>query len=669
MANTVNTSLSGLTISGLASGIDTSTIIEGLTKLNQQRIDAITSRKDVVSLKLATFGGLQAKLLDLQGQITRLARSANGAFDSRTATSSDETVLKAAAGAAAQPGTYTLQVNSLARAQQLVSSGVADPTTAIKQGTVQIQVGGGTATTITIDSTNNTLQGLANAINASGTDVRATVINDGSATPYKLLLTANKTGTANTISITNNLSTGTGEVPNLTQTVAQTAADASITVGSGVGALTITSASTQVDNLIAGVSINLLKAAPGQPITLTVAADTTNARKAITDFVDSFNGIVDFIRQRTTYDTKTGEAGVLLGNIDAQILDSDLADALVRSVAGVNTKANRLNAIGISFDDAGKLTVNAAKLDQALSGQVAGVSISDIKNLFALSGSSTNAGVSFLLGGDKTRASGATPYSAVVTQAASAAQITGSTALAGTTVIDSLNKTFTVAVNGITSSTLTLDEGSYTPEQLAAAVQAKINGDSTLAGQQVSVTLDAGKLNIRSTVVGAASRVAFLSGSAIATGGPLGLDGAAAAQGTDVAGHFLVNGVIESATGFGQILSGASGNANTDGLQVRVTLTTPGTADLAVTQGVASRLSGVLNRYLDPATGRLKSVNDAFQKQVESFARTITKQNEMIEAKKQQLALKFAAMESTISRIKALSDQLSAQFAPATTSK
>ena len=79
---------------------------------------------------------------------------------------------------------------------------------------MQFQIGDGAATTITVDSSNDTLQGLAGAINDANTGLTATVVNDGTSTqPYRLLLTAKNTGTANAVTITNNLAATGGGAP------------------------------------------------------------------------------------------------------------------------------------------------------------------------------------------------------------------------------------------------------------------------------------------------------------------------------------------------------------------------------------------------------------------------------------------------------------------------
>jgi flagellar hook-associated protein 2 len=276
--------------------------------------------------------------------------------------------------------------------------------------------------------------------------------------------------------------------------------------------------------------------------------------------------------------------------------------------------------------------------------------------------------VSFLLGGPKTLPSTGTPYQVSVTQAASAAVTEGTAALATSIAIDNTNNTFTIKLNGTTSSVLTLNAGTYTQDQLAALVQSKINADDQLRGQQVLVDVDAGHLRIRSRQVGAGSQIAFAGGTALGAGGPLGFDGTETASGLNVAGNFVVNGQTETASGAGQVLSGTAGNVHTDGLQVNVTLTadqvgTGAVADLTVSDGLASRLNRVLNAYLDPANGRFKSIDAGYQNDVKVIDQTISRQNDMLSAKKDKLIQQFAAMEATISRLKATGDQMTAQLA------
>ena len=657
MASVSGVSSSGLNFTGLATGIDTAKLVEGLTKLNQRRIDALTAQKSAITTKQTAFATLQGKLFDLQFKTNALARSAGSAFDGRKATTSDATAVTAVAGTAAVPGNYTLTVTALAQAAQVASDGFSDPNAAIKEGTLTLQVGSGAATTVTIDGRNSTLQGLADAVNAAGGDARASVVNDGSATPYRLLLTSNKTGAANGITVTNNLTAGSGAAINPTSKTVQAATDAQVTIGSGAGALTVSSATNQINKLIPGVSLNLLRADPAKPVTLTVANDTDSTVKAVQEFVDTYNGIRDLLAQQTRYDPASKDAGVLLGNRDAAALGDGLTAALSATVPGLNPAANRLSAVGIAFTDKGKLTFDSAKLTATLNGQ-GGATPADVKKLFAVSGSSDDPGVEFVIGGNKTKPTGGTPYQVQVTTPASRAVVIASGPPSSSVIITPANNALQIRINGLLASGVTIPAGTYTPDGIVAVLQQRINAAPDLQGNLVSVGLEGGgKIQITSQLYGGASQVAVTGGTAL---GALGFTGTESATGTNVAGRFVANGATETATGAGQVLTGAAGNANTDGLQVRSTLPAPGSAGVRVTQGLAGRVSAVLTKYLDSGTGRLKAIDDGFRQQAADIDKTITRQNDTLSTKTADLQVKFAAMESAVNKLKGLQSQLSA---------
>lgn len=657
---------SGINFSGLGSGIDTETLIEGLTRLNARRIEALQQQKDTIVRRKSVFAELEAKLIDLQGKVGRLARSAGGPLDGMKATSSDGDALAVAAGAAATAGTYTVRVNSLAQAHQIASQGFTDPGTNIKQGTLSLQVGTGPVTTITINSSNNTLQGLADAINAANGEVRATVVRDGTSTPYRLLLTATKAGAANSITVTNNLTIGSGESINPAHTVVQAATDAELQIGTGGGAIVVTSPKNRIEQAIPGLSFELKRADPTKTLTVNVEPDQSAMISAVQDFVDAYNGIVNWVNERNRFNTATQKGGDLLGNVEVNSLLRDMSLALGVSVAGVNPSANRLSSVGLRFDDQGRLSLDRSRLEDVLAGRVAGVSAADVKRLFALTGSSDNPAIRFLTGSSKTKPTGATPYQVDITMAATRASLTAGSDLAVTTVIDATNNTFKVKIDGRESNDLILPSGSYTRSALAAAVQSAINADPALSGASVIVDLDGNRLRITSRAYGSSSQVRVLSGSAV-TSGVLGFAGGELATGTNVAGNFIVNGNSEPATGFGQVLAGNTGNANTEGLQVQVSLLPSQVvagpeAQLTVTQGLAVSLSDVLSRYLDPVNGRLKSVSQRFDGQVDVVNKAIDAQNDLLEKKKEALVRQFLAMESTVNRLKTLGQQLAIQF-------
>lgn len=753
-----------LMVGGLATGLDTERLIQGLLSIQQRQVDLLQRKQNKLVQEQTAFKGIEARLLSLQGQLSQLGRSQNNAFDARQVTSSNKDLLTAAASGSAVPGTYTLRVNSLARAHQVAAQGFDDANSTITQGNIQIGIGGAT-TTITVDGTNNTLRGLANSINAANIGVTATIVSDGRSQPYRLVLTSNKTGTANGITLTNNLGADTGDArrpdfastfvgaavkdPGFTGTstptsnagaggytgstnntytftvvnggtvgtdngiqiaytdatgtnagtitlnsgdadafkdvaqgiqvklaagtvvagqkfkidafvpTVQVAADASVTLGSGAGAVTVTSATNQIDNLISGVTLNLAGADSTRDLTLTVANDTEKTKKAILDFVDTYNEVMAFIDEQVKF--KDGRAGTLLGNRSVTAVQDQVRGVAVEAIAGLGSAMNRLGALGITTNDKGHLEVNAARLDDALAGRVPGATPDDVRRLFALAGKSTHTGIQFVTGSTKTRAA---TVQVDITQAATQGTMTATNALAGTTVIDGTNNTFTIKVDGLTSSTITLAPGTYSQLGLAQALQAQVNGNSQLAGRQVSVGVTGGKLTVTSNSYGTASEVAVIGGTALTA---LGFAGAENGKGVDVVGSFIVDGKVEAAVGTGQFLAGASTNANTADLQVRVTLGQGQVVDgvestLTVTRGVASKLDAVLGGMLDPVNGRLKAIGDSFQTNIDNMKQAVQRQNAKFERQREALVRQFIALETAVSKLKTTGDFLAGQL-------
>jgi flagellar hook-associated protein 2 len=192
----------GLSFSGLASGLDTSSIIQTLQQLGQQQVTNLQNQISAITTQETSFKGLDADLLDVQSQAEALSQSTNGVFNATTATVSDPTQVSAATSGSAVPGVYQFTVNNLARAQELASQGFSATTDTVALGTYTIQVGNGATQTLTVGSTNNTIQQFVNAINSDGGDVTASIVNNGgSSDPYQILLSSNNPGAANTINV------------------------------------------------------------------------------------------------------------------------------------------------------------------------------------------------------------------------------------------------------------------------------------------------------------------------------------------------------------------------------------------------------------------------------------------------------------------------------------
>lgn len=658
----VGLNTSGISFQGLISGLNTDQIVQALLAPEQQEITNLQNQQAAITQLESTYNTLQSYLQALQTTVDGLATTTNSIFDGRTATSSNTNVVTASAASGAPDGVYNFTVNSVAQAQQDDSQGFASANSAITQGTFQFQVGTGAVQTITIDSSNATLQGLADAINGANAGVTASIVNDGNSSQGDvLLLTANNSGTANAITITNNLgASGGGAVQPQFSTVTP-AADASISLGSGSGALTITSSTNQIQNVFNGVTLNLVSAAPTQTVSVTVANNTQATGTAVDNFVTAYNTLIGYINQNDSYNAQTKQAGILLGDFPSQSILSNLGGVASGVVNGVNSLADNLAQVGITLNADGTLAVNNTTLNSALQGQLTGVSANDVRQLFVTAGQSTNPAVQFSYAPGTLKASGV-PIGVQITQAATQGTATATNALAASTTITAgSNDTFSVTVDGTSSGTLTLAAGTYTPTQLAQQVQSVINASSALHGATVTAGVNgSGDLVLTSATYGSTSQVFIGSGDALSS---LGYTGTEGARGQDVAGYFVVNGVQEAATGTGQILTSNSGNAETGGLVVVSSLTPAQItgspeATLTVTQGVAAQLNNVLNQMLDPVSGLLTTANQSLQSQASSLATTIQQQQQNMQQEQSTLLQEFVNMESTLASLQTAGNAL-----------
>jgi len=658
--------MGSVNIGGLVSGIDTDTIIDGLMQIQQKQLDLYNSRKTTAETKKTAYQSLQTQLLSLRTTATTLSSPTNNPFDSRVVTVSDSSAVVATAASKSQTGTYQIKVNTLASAHTVGSQSFSNPDSAITHGTFKIHSGSQAEAEITVDSSNDTLSGLADSINFANVGVSASIVQDGN-NSYRLLLTASKTGEINSISVSNDLAASDGNAIQPTfdfDNPVQAAQDASVTLGSGGGALTVTNSSNTVTNLITGVTLNLLTADPGKTLSISVGVDTEKADKAVNDYVTAYNAFLDFVDEITKYDADSDTGAALQGEYSALSVRNQVQQAVQGIIPNVSALANRLSAIGVTTSDSGRLTVNDAQLQEIISGSKSGVGSADLRKLFSLDGTTSTGGISFVYAGAKTNDS-TTPYQVNVTQAAERAGVSGATALADSTTIDETNNLLKVNLDGV-EATVTLSSGTYTRDELANAVETAINNNSAFSARSVSIGVNSSqKLTVTSDSYGDSSRVTFYDSPAVSA---LGFNGGESDVGVDVAGEFIVNGKVEKATGAGRVLTGAEGNTNTDGLQVRVTLSTSQISSgvegtVTVSRGIASRMNAAIDRMLNSQTGMLVQIDNRMNEQIESIQKQIDQTQAIFDQQKDSLTSRFTAMETALQKLQSTSSLLGSQLA------
>ncbi len=391
--------MASITSAGIGSGLDVESIVTKLVSLEKQPITDLQSRTDTIKTQISEYGKIKSAFSAMRDAAAKLANPSTWA--ALTATSSDTTMATVIAGAGSGAGSYALSVANLASPQSLSSKAFATGA-AVGSGSMTIELGqwsadnstftgknGSSPVSISISAT-DTLSSIRDKINGSGAGVLASVVTD--ANGQRLVIRSKDTGEANGFRITtadddgngsdaNGLSAlaydPTSSVTSMTQNTA--ARNANLTING----LAISSASNNIEGAVDGLTINLLKGGttdaqgnvtPAQS-TITVGQDKDSVKKAINDFVTSYNSLMTLMRNDTKYDDANKTAGALQGDSTAVGLQSQLRN-ITASGSTLGGQFGRLSDLGLDIGSDGTIKVNDTKLTSALG------SMGDLKNLF-----------------------------------------------------------------------------------------------------------------------------------------------------------------------------------------------------------------------------------------------------------------------------------------------
>jgi flagellar hook-associated protein 2 len=657
---------------GIGSGLDTAGIVTKLMAVEATPLNQLTKSQDSYQTKITAYGQVQSSLSQFQSSVLSLSNI--NTLKTVNATSSDTSILSATTSVGAVAGNYAITVNQLAQSQQLVSNGQSSSTAAIGSGssTVTFDFGtiSGTKTnskydtgttftsngiaskSITIDSSNNTLSGIRDAINAASMGVTASIINDGSTSPYRLLLTNNQTGVANSmrISVSGDASVSSllSEDPanptgqNFQETTA--AQNANLTI-SGVA---VTKASNVITDAISGVTMTLNKTNVGSTVNLNLTNNSSGLGTSITNLVSSYNSLNTSLKSLTSYDLTTRKGADLYGETTITAIQRQIKNVVLSALPAGSNSYTVLNNIGITFQKDGSLAVDNTKLNNAISSNYSAVA-----NLFAANATASDSLVQFTSSTSDT-APGSYPVN-VSTMPTQGKLIAG--AAPSSLTIGAGNNSLAITLNG-TASTIQLTNATYAnASDLAASVQAQINGTSafTNLGASISVNADGtGKLNFVSNRYGGASSVT-LSGSASSTL----LGGTSGTSSTGVDMVATLNGA--SALTSGQFILGPL-NTPQSGLKLQVIGGTTGArGNVTYTKGVAYQLNQLINSLSGTnglITTRTTGLNTTI-KQIESQKTQMQAHLNILQKQYQSI---YSALDTTMATLNSTSTYLTGQL-------
>jgi flagellar hook-associated protein 2 len=458
--------------------------------VERQPLTLLASKKSAFQTQVSAFGSLKSALSSFQTSVSALSSPAK--FNVQTAISGNADVFTATSNGSAAVANYAVTVNQLAQQQKLGSAGFTNISDPVGTGTLNISFGtftpavlvpatpsaftpnpNKTDISVTINSSNNSLAGLRDAINAQNASVTASIVNDGSTN--RLVITSKDTGEINSLKIT----TLDNDDANNTDAagLSRFAYDPTAAVGSGknlsslqdaknallnIDGIAVVKSSNTITDAIDGVTLNLLKTSNSLSVNLGVATNQDKIKESVTAFVDAFNKLDTTMRNLTRFGGEGATSGPLLGDSTTRAITNQIKGVLSKSIEGAGSLTT-LNQLGVSFQRDGKLALDATKLNSAMS-----TNVKDIAALFAPSAKATDPLITF---------SGSTSKTQSGTYAVNVSQL-GSTT---TNTVGTINGTSaTGSTTNLVGATGTAAEG----------LSLKINGGSL--GARGTVTFSVG---------------------------------------------------------------------------------------------------------------------------------------------------------------------------------
>lgn len=338
---------------GVGSGLDLSGLLDQLESAERQQLSPIVSQQQSQQAKISSFGLLESALGAFRGAAEQLN---DPAFFSTLKSSVSGEAATATAGSDAMPGSYLVDVTQEARGYSIATTGVADREAALGAGTIAISLADGDSIEVEVTAEDSSLEAVRDAINEAGGDVAATIVNDGSAAPHRLVLSSRETGTDSAIAAVDFGALGGSLALDATTEVA--ARNTELTVNG----IAIESQTNTVEGAIQGVTLEIEET--GQ-VSLELRRDDEAISEAVRGFVDGYNALQRTVDALTSFDAETGEAGTLLGNSTLRSVESRLRSAM-GAVAG-ETDPMVLSDLGISLELDGTLSLDSGTFNEMLS--------------------------------------------------------------------------------------------------------------------------------------------------------------------------------------------------------------------------------------------------------------------------------------------------------------
>jgi flagellar hook-associated protein 2 len=350
----------GINLGGMGSGLPPN-IVDQLMDVERIPLKTIQGHKAKEENRLKLVTELETKLNAITGSIGGLA-STKGFTDMKLNSGDANVVQGTVDPANAQSGSWNIEVEDLAQKAAAITNGFPD------KDKSQVGVGYFRFSTqdgdkeIYINGSNNTLQGVANAINSSGQGVKASILNDRSNpdAPYKLMVSGDSVGGDHQIQYPT-LYFLDGD-QDLYFDEKREAKNGKIKVDG----FEFEIGENKVSDVIPGVTLELKQANPGRTVNLSVKEDKEVVTGKVKTFVDAVNGVFSFVQAQNTLSKTTDTSQTLGGDSLLRSVESRMRALVQNPQFGVKSEINRLNQLGIVFNRSGVLEYDEKRFNETL---------------------------------------------------------------------------------------------------------------------------------------------------------------------------------------------------------------------------------------------------------------------------------------------------------------
>jgi flagellar hook-associated protein 2 len=361
------------TISGLGVGskLDLQGTLDKLRQVDNAAVTALQAKETKAKAQLVAFDDVNTKFLAVKTHALRLSLESN--FLTKKISGTSDSVVSATVALGIADATHDLEVGRLATKSSFQSIGVGTADTAVTASdtTFAYRLGVNGPTISMAINANTTLTQLADVINNAPDNpgVTAAVVNSGTGVvPFRLLLTANKTGEDNRISIATPLS-------DLSFTELQGAEGASLNASLKVDGVTYERQSNSgITDVLQGVTLHLKGT---DSTSLQITSDTSDIEDSVKGLVNAFQDAIQDLKTKTAYDNQPEQSGLLATSSVLRGLAGELSQLLGTRINTGGTITSLFD-LGLEFTRDGSLTLNEDTLTAALANDP-----DEVKTLFA----------------------------------------------------------------------------------------------------------------------------------------------------------------------------------------------------------------------------------------------------------------------------------------------